>query len=176
MFAFLTHEQWQRRMSPAQRALIDAHVPWTRMFVPGKTQFEGRRIDLKHLALAERERFVLKPAEGYEGRGVLLGADTSPAQWEAEVERRLGGDHVLQQRVRAPLRKLLLPHGKRVQEASRWLHLGEFTIGGQLAGLLARASSELVLAADTQERALPSFVLADDDGLGLDQDLGPATP
>jgi len=176
LFAFLTHERWQRRLSPAQRALIEAHVPWTRMFAPGKTQFEGRRHDLKKLALAARERFVLKPAEGYEGRGVLLGVDTSPALWEAEVERRFGGAHVLQERVRAPLRTLLLPHGKRVEETSRWLHLGEFVIAGQLAGLVARASRELVLTAESEERALPSFVLADDEGVGTDQDFGPAAP
>ncbi len=176
LFAFLTHERWQRRMSPAQRALIEAHVPWTRMFGPGKTQFEGRRHDLKELALAARERFVLKPAEGYEGRGVLLGVETPPALWESEVERRYGGAHVLQERVRAPLRTMLLPHGRRVEETSRWLHLGEFVIAGQLAGLIARASRELVLTSESEERALPSFVLADDEGLGIDQDFGPAAP
>jgi hypothetical protein len=176
LFAFLTHERWQRRLSPAQRALVDAHVPWTRMFVPGMTQYEGRRRDLRELALAARERFVLKPAEGYEGRDVLLGAETDPARWEAEVDRRFGGAHVLQEAVRAPLRRLLLPRGRRVEEVSRWLHLGEFVIGGQLAGFLARTSEELVLAADSREHTLPCLVLADDAGQGQDQDLGPAAP
>jgi hypothetical protein len=176
LFAFLTHERWQRRLSPAQRALVDAHVPWTRMFVPGKTQYEGRRHDLRELALAERERFVLKPAEGHEGRGVLLGAETEPEVWRAEVERRFGGDHVIQERVRAPLRRLLIPHKDRVTEVSRWLHLGEFVIEGQLAGFLARTSEELVLSAESAERVLPCLVLADDRGAGQDQDLGPATP
>jgi hypothetical protein len=176
LFAFLTHEHWQRQLSPAQRALIDAHVPWTRMFVPGRTQFEGRRHDLLELAIAARERFVLKPAEGWEGRGVLLGVETPQAQWEAEARQRYGGEHVLQERVQAPLRRLILPHGQRVEEVSRWMHLGEFVVGGQLAGLLARASEELVLSPDTHERALPCFVLADDDGAGFDQDFGPAAP
>lgn len=176
LFAFLTHEHWQRRLSPAQRALVEAHVPWTRMFVPGKTQFEGLRRDLRELALEERERFVLKPAEGYEGQGVLLGSETGPDDWEAEVERRYGGAHVIQEIVRAPLRRLLLPHGNRVSEVSRWLHLGEFVIDGHLAGFLARTSEELVLTAASRERALPCLVLADDAGEGQDQDLGPATP
>lgn len=176
LFAFLTHERWQRELSPAQRALVDAHVPWTRMFVPGKTQFEGRRSDVKELALAERERFVLKPAEGYEGQGVLLGPQTDPAAWRAEVERRYGGAHVIQEIVRAPLRSLLLPQGRAVREVSRWLHLGQFVIGGQLAGFLARTSEDLVLSAGSDERTLPCLVLADDAGAGQDQDLGPATP
>ena len=176
LFAFLTHERWQRNLSPAQRALVDAHVPWTRLFGPGKTQFEGRRADLRELALAERERFVLKPAESQEGRGVLLGAEADPRTWRAEVERRFGGPHVLQEVVQAPLRRLLIPRGRRVEEVSRWLHLGEFVIGGQLAGFLARSSEDLVLTPSSDEHALPCLVLADDEGAGQDQDLGPATP
>jgi len=176
LFAFLTHERWQRRLSPAERALIDAHVPWTRMMWPGKVQFEGRMRDIRELALEERERMVLKPSEGFEGRGVLLGAETAPQVWEAEVNRRLGGDHVLQERVNAPLRRMLVPHGRRVEEVSRWMHLGEFFIDGQLAGFLARVSQELVLSADSHERTLPCLVLADDEGEIQDQDLGPASP
>lgn len=176
LFAFLTHELWQRRLSSAQRSLIDAHVPWTRMFVPGRTQYEGRRHDLRELALAARDRFVLKPTEGYEGRGVLLGIETPPAQWAAEVERRFGGAYVLQEAVRAPLRHLLRPRGHGVERVKRWLHLGEFVIAGKLAGVLARTSEELVLNAQTRERAIPSFVLSDDDGAGADQDFGPAAP
>lgn len=176
LFAFLTHERWQSRLSPAERALIDAHVPWTRMFVPGTTQFEGRRRDLRELALSERERFVLKPAEGFEGRDVLLGSEASPREWQDVVDRSFGRNYVLQELVHAPLRRLRLPVGDQAVEVSRWLHLGEFVIGGQLAGFLARVSEELVLSAESQERALPCLVLADDEDESLDQDLGPASP
>jgi hypothetical protein len=176
LFAFLTHERWQRMLSPAERALVDAHVPWTRMFVPGRTQFEGRRSDLRELALAHRERFVLKPAEGYEGRGVLLGVETPSDQWHSEVERRYGGPHVIQEVVHAPLRELLLPRGDGVEQVSRWLHLGHFVISGQLAGFLARTTEELVLGISSEERILPCLVLADEPGVGADRDLGPATP
>jgi hypothetical protein len=164
LFAFLTHERWQRSLSPAERALVDAHVPWTRMFVPGRTQYEGRLCELDQLALAARERFVLKPAEGYEGRGVLLGAQTEPAQWAVEVAHRFGGAHVIQEAVQAPLRRLLVPRGERTEEVARWLHLGQFVIGGRLAGLLARASQELVLSPESTERALPCLVLGDGAG------------
>lgn len=176
LFAFLTHERWQRELSPAERALIDAHVPWTRIFVPGKTQFEGRMRDLRELALAERERFVLKPAEGYEGRGVLPGCEAEPHEWQAEVERRFGGAHVLQEFVQAPLRQLLVPRPRGVEEVSRWLQLGQFVVEGQLAGFLARASKEVVLTPDSDEFALPCLVVTGNEDVGADQDFGPAAP
>jgi hypothetical protein len=133
--------------------------------------------ELRELALAERERFVLKPAESHEGRGVLLGSETSAEGWAAEVERRYGGPHVIQEAVRAPLRRLLLPRAGAVESVTRWLHLGEFAIGGQLAGFLARVSEELVLDADAEDAVLPCLVLADEEaGVITDQDLGPASP
>jgi hypothetical protein len=146
------------------------------MFVPGKTQYEGRLLDLRELALSARERFVLKPAEGFEGRGVLLGSEAHPQLWATEVDRRFGGTHVIQETVRAPLRRLLVPREDGVEEVSRWLHLGEFVIGGHLAGFMARTSQDLVLTAESDERALPCLVLADEDTTTQDQDLGPASP
>ncbi len=175
LFAFLTHERWQVRFSPEDRAVIDARIPWTRMFVPGKTQFEGRQRDLRELALADRARFVLKPAEGLDGLGVLIGSETEADVWETEVRERYGGDHVLQEIVKAPLRCLLVPQGSKVEQVPRWLHLGEFVIQGQLAGFLARVSRELVLSRRSAERTLPCLVLADEDE-SPEQVLRPSTP
>jgi hypothetical protein len=175
LFAFLTDQRWQRLFTPAERTLVQAHVPWTRVLEPGKTLFEGRRRSLPDLVLGERERFVLKPAEGYEGRGVLLGCETGADEWAREVRRRLGGGHVVQERVAAPVRRIWLPDGDGVVATPRWFHLGEYVVDGQFAGLLARASEELVLSVHSEERALPCLVLPrrGEEAAG---GLGPASP
>ena len=159
LFAFLTEERWRRAFSMEERALIDAHVPWTRLFKPGRTLYQGKVHELKQLALEQRERFVLKPTEGFEGRGVVLGVEATPEQWAAELERRYGGDHILQEYVAAPLRSFVLAHGDRVSPVPLHLHLGEFMFGGRLAGYMARASHELLLSAGSQERVIPTLVL-----------------
>lgn len=162
LFAFLTEERWRRCFTMEERGLIDAHVPWTRLFKPGRTLYQGKVHEVKQLALEQRERFVLKPTEGYEGRGVVLGAEANPAQWASEVERRYGGDHILQEYVSAPLRTFVLAQGGKVRTVSLHQHLGEYMLGGRLAGYLARASQELVLSAASQERAIPCLVLSGD--------------
>ena len=162
LFAFLTEERWRRCFSMDERALIDAHVPWTRLFKPGRTLYQGKVYDLKQLALEQRERFVLKPTEGFEGRGVVLGVEATPQQWSTEVERRYGGDHILQEYVQAPLRTFVLARGERVDAVPLHQHLGEYVFGGRLAGYLARGSQELVLSAASQERAIPCLVLQGD--------------
>ncbi|MBK8974912.1 MAG: glutathionylspermidine synthase family protein [Planctomycetes bacterium] len=159
LFAVLTHERWRNLFTPAERALIDAHVPWTRMFRAGTTLWGGRTRDLRELALAERERFVLKPAEGQEGRDVLLGIETSAEQWEREVARRWGGDQVIQERIDAPVRTLQVARGGHLESRPVHVHLGEFVFGGVLAGFLARASTALVLSPHSDDRALPCLVV-----------------
>jgi hypothetical protein len=159
LFAVLTHERWRRHFTMEERALIDAHVPWTRIFRPGLTLHGGRLRDLRQLALAERERFVLKPAEGAEGRDVVLGVELSSAEWEREVARRYGGYDVIQECVEAPERTFVVPEGDGLRAVSQHLHLGEYVFGGALAGFLARVSTELVLSASSDDRVVPCLVL-----------------
>ena len=172
MFAFLTDERWRRHFSMEERALIDAHVPWTRILRPSRTIYRGQAGELLQLALEQRERLVLKPTEGFEGRGVLLGVETAPDVWAAEVQRRFGGPHLVQEYVEPPQRIVHLqgPDGA-VHETPLFLHVGEFVLSGRLAGLLVRASLERVLAVESTERALPCFVLDPDLATGPDQGL-----
>jgi hypothetical protein len=160
LFAVLTHERWRRHFTMEERALIDAHVPWTRIFRPGLTLHGGRLRDLRELALAERERFVLKPAEGAEGRDVVLGVELAAAEWEREISRRYGGYDVIQECVEAPERTFVVPDGDGLSAVSQHLHLGEYVFGGTLAGFLARVSTELVLSVSSDDRVVPCLVLA----------------
>ncbi len=162
LFAVLTHERWRRHFTLEERSLIDAHVPWTRIFRPGLTLHGGRLRDLRELALAERERFVLKPAEGAEGRDVVLGIEASSAEWEHEVARRYGGYDVIQERVEAPVRTFVVPDGDGVRTVGLHLHVGEYVFGGALAGFLARVSTALVLSVSSDDRVVPCLVLAGD--------------
>lgn len=159
LFALLSSERWRGAFSMAERSIIDACVPWTASLREERVLRGGGVHDLASLAMADRESLVLKPAEGYEGRGVILGAECDEARWREELRRRAGSDHVLQERVAAPVRLLPLPGQTEREGEALHIHLGEFMIGGQLGGLLARASRELVLSPTSEERALPVFLL-----------------
>jgi hypothetical protein len=93
----------------------------------------------------------------------LLGVETPLADWDREIERRLGLDHVLQEYVPAPVRTVYLPRSGKVLPSSLNLHLGEFLFGGELAGFLVRASAERVLSTTSEERVIPCLTLEDED-------------
>lgn len=159
LFAFLSDERWRDRFSFAERSVIDAHVPWTRVLRPGRCLFEGELVDLERVLVDRREEFVLKPSQSFEGRGVLLGAETPPERWAQELSQRLDGSHIVQQRVAAPTRSFVLPTDGKVEVVPLHLHLGEYVFGGTLAGFQAWASQELVISAHSTERAVPVLTL-----------------
>lgn len=160
LFAFLTDERFRHRFTHAERAVIDAHVPWTRVLREEQVLWNGRLVDLVEAAVEHRDQLILKPATSFEGRGVMLGAETPEDRWAAEVRRMTGGTHILQERVAAPVRTFVLPDETgRVRAVPLHLHLGEYVFHGRLAGFQAWASEELVIGVRSSERAVPCFEL-----------------
>lgn len=66
-------------------AVIDRHVPWTRLVQPGPVHYRGECRDLETLLLDKREVFVLKPAQGFGGGGIIMGRFTAPEEWREQV-------------------------------------------------------------------------------------------
>ena len=61
---------------PAARGGVEpirATLPWTRILRPGRATYGPWRFDLLTFVADNRERLVLKPADDYGGRGVILG-------------------------------------------------------------------------------------------------------
>ena len=75
--------------SEAERNLIEAHIPWTRLVVPGTVAYEGETHQLPDLLAARRERFVLKNADASGGKGVLIGRFALPEEWRRTIDLAL---------------------------------------------------------------------------------------
>jgi hypothetical protein len=75
--------------SPAERAVIEAHIPWTRLVAPGPVDYEGEVRPLPELLEACRERLVLKDGDSWGGKGVALGRFTPPQEWSRKIETAL---------------------------------------------------------------------------------------
>ncbi|HKC18999.1 MAG TPA: hypothetical protein VKE27_05145 [Candidatus Dormibacteraeota bacterium] len=90
--ALLSDPRYARLYTPAQRAAIHRHVPWTRKVRPELAEEIARR----------RSTLVLKPNDEYGGKGVILGWTVSQAEWEAAVDTAATQSYVVQQAVEIP--------------------------------------------------------------------------
>ena len=115
-------------LAPADRALVERYVPWTREVTPALAG-----------VLARREGLVLKRASGEGGHHVVIGARCTTEQWEAAVaEAFTGPDFIVQAYKPADREALPFLDGDRVVQRAHPYVLGQFVIDGRGAGLLYR--------------------------------------
>jgi uncharacterized circularly permuted ATP-grasp superfamily protein len=91
-FALLSDPRYARLYTPAQRAAIRRHIPWTRKVRPELAEDIARR----------RETLVLKPNDEYGGKGVILGWTVSQPDWEAAITVATTQRYVVQEAVQIP--------------------------------------------------------------------------
>ena len=104
LFALLSDPTLSPALTAAERAGVEAHVPWTRMVRDGRTtDWSGREVDLLDLAVEAREGLVVKPATEYGGTGVVLGWTVDDEAWSAAIRDALERPSVIQRRVALPV-------------------------------------------------------------------------
>jgi hypothetical protein len=98
--ALLHDDDYSNLFSPAERALIDRTVPWTKILRPGETFTGSQRVDLADYVLENRAELILKPTQLYGGAGIVPGWKTDQRTWAEAVHAGLRGRFVVQRRVR----------------------------------------------------------------------------
>ena len=127
-------------LTEEERRVVERHVPWTRRIRETRTDYHGRQVDLLPFLVAERERFVFKPADDYGGRGVLAGWECTESECREYLEEALSGLYVAQERVAMiPERFPVIEEGLRME--SMIVDLDPYVYMGRVHGVLARLSA-----------------------------------
>lgn len=138
----LTAPEYARLFSPAERRLLAACVPWTRVLTARATEApDARRVDLPEYVRRHAARLLIKPNVGSSGEGILLGREAPAARWEARLARALRepGAWVVQERRPAAPRPMVYLRNGRGHAGPCHSSLGLFYAPGDL-GLHCRVS------------------------------------
>lgn len=149
LFVLLSDPAYRGLFPPDLASALDRCVPETRPVARGAVRWQGRQWDMGALLREERPRLLLKPAQSYEGRGVLSGLQASPETWaEASAFALARGGFIVQE--------LLTPRPSSAQGArAAYMQVGLFVLLGRLAGLLARSSPTPIITPEVMERFHP---------------------
>jgi hypothetical protein len=168
-FAVLTDERYASLFTDDERALIEAHVPWTRVLADTQTKHGDQSIDLLPFVRQHRDRMVIKPNDDYGGHGVMLGWETDASQWDAAIELAMrdaargddGGAWVVQERI--PVRRELFPVfdpvADRVVLREMLVDFAPYLFRGRLAGFLTRLSASGLANVTSGGGQVPAFVV-----------------
>jgi uncharacterized circularly permuted ATP-grasp superfamily protein len=164
-FAVLTDERNAALFSDEELAIISAHVPWTRILADTDTMLQGRRQRLMRLAEDHRESLVLKPNDEYGGTGVMLGWETSPAEWYTALNDALNtpfGTWVIQERI--PVRREMFPTfdaDGTVTMRDMLVDFAPYLFRGRMTGSLTRLSSTGLANVTSGGGQVPAFVVGE---------------
>jgi uncharacterized circularly permuted ATP-grasp superfamily protein len=147
--ALLSDERYERLYTPAQRAAIHRHIPWTRRVRPELVDEIARR----------REHMVLKPNDEYGGKGVVLGWTVDQAEWEAAIEVATTQSYVVQEAVEIP--RVPFPialDGLRYLDLA--VDLDPYLFEGRAGGFMTRVSAAALLNVTAGAGSVvPTFVV-----------------
>ena len=147
--ALLSDDRYRGLYSPAERAAIKRHIPWTRRVRPELAETIARR----------REELVLKPNDEYGGKGVVLGWTVEQSEWEAAVEVALTQSYVVQEAVPVP-RQTFPVALDEVRYLDLAIDLDPYLFDGRAAGCLTRLSAAALLNVTAGAGSIvPTFVV-----------------
>lgn len=144
--AVLSDEQNARRFTAAERHLIAAHIPWTRVVEERRTVYRDERIDLVPWIAEHRDRLVLKPNDDYGGAGVVLGWTVTAETWQAELRKAMAEPYIVQERVVIPSEPYPSWADGRLHLVDRMMDTAPFMLhGAAMDGCLTRLSTAALL-------------------------------
>jgi hypothetical protein len=163
VFAMLSEGTLGIHVSDEEQATIDRTVPWTRSVAPGQTSYRGEMVELMTLLRARKDRFVMKPADDYGGRGIVLGWESSEKEWEYSLETGPEVGLVVQERTEIPEEDFPVWEDGRPALSRMMLDADPFLFKGRMGGILTRLSGSSVLnvTAGTGS-STPTFVVREE--------------
>jgi uncharacterized circularly permuted ATP-grasp superfamily protein len=160
-FAVLTDERNSGLFSIAERAIIQKHIPWTRVVADVKTGHFGEPIELLPFINSHRENLVLKPSDEYGGTGVTLGWETKESAWDQILQKALeakNGAWIVQERI--PVRRETFPHisnNGAVEQKNVLVDFAPYLYRGKLSGFLTRLSATGLANVTSGGGQVPAF-------------------
>ncbi len=158
IFAVLTDDTLQGLFSEDERAVIRAHVPWTRRVAEGASTRDGQAIDLPEYVRKHRDRLVMKPNDEYGGKGVFIGWEMSQAEWDAALGQALQASYVVQEKVDL-LRQEFPQMAPELAFKDLVVDLDPFVFGGEVEGFLTRLSGTSLANVTSGGGQVPAFLI-----------------
>lgn len=145
-FAVLSDEANHHLYTTEQQRAIREHIPWTRKVAEMKTTRDGHTVDLIPHILAAKDGLVLKPNDEYGGKGVVIGWETSPGEWEQAVREAMRTSYVVQAKVNIAREDYPMWLNDQVIVGERLVDLDPFIWRGRyIHGALTRLSAQTLL-------------------------------
>lgn len=153
----LRDKRFRGMFTPNEREIIARCIPWTHNFAPCRVNYHGRAYDILDLARKQRRSLVLKPADGYGGKGVCIGKTATAAAWDDAIHEALSNNWVLQELVPVPVESFPVPGPRGITYKKYYVNLNPFVFGGKFGGCISRLSLNPIINVSAGGAMVPTM-------------------
>ena len=147
LLAVMRANGWYSGLSDVDRTLLQLVLPETVPIGPDSLA-----------ALQARHRWVIKPAFGSGGKGVVIGRFSDEATWSSAIAEAQDGRWIAQAYVPIPSCSVPVIDGGQLINKRFFANWNPFFFGGVFAGAITRASLEPVVGISAGGALLPAVV------------------
>ncbi len=165
IMAAMHHPDAQKVFNNSELEAVRAHMPWTWILREDKAMFQGFKVNLRDFVLDNKDLLVLKAAQSYGGKDVLLGFEANPDEWRELVDKHIEDQTwVVQQLVTIP--KELFPRIQNGEVTMKLLNvnINPLAFAGQYAGAYSRVSERNVINVSYGGGLVPAMTLEPKNG------------
>jgi len=158
--AVLSDPQYEKYFNNQQNEIKRTYVPWTRVLKESQAEYRDRQTELFEIVRTERERMVIKPTNGYGGKGVVIGRETNQSEWDSMIEQAANkpGAMTAQEYVQIPEEEFPFLEPEFHFEKLK-VNLNPYLFGGKYAGSFVRLSKSSIINVTQGGEMVPIFVL-----------------
>jgi hypothetical protein len=127
------------KFSDDENELILNHIPWTAMVEDKDIHYGDGKQPLIPLLRNNKEQFVIKAANGYQGKDVFIGKFSSDEEWEEAINLGLGTTSFIAQEFSDSV--TVMAPNKENEWAPHKLIWGAFSFGEIYGGVWVRMSA-----------------------------------
>ncbi len=155
LFYLLHTERTRQILDEKERSFVKEHVPLTMPFDEKGLKEMG--LTLKDV-INDKDRYILKPQDGYAARGVKAGVETETGEWETFAEEVYGTEYICQEFAK----QYASYNIDFMFDEGGWkdyIHMaGLFSYNGKFAGVIARsAPAGGIIDFHRNERRQPTY-------------------
>lgn len=121
------------------------HIPWTRRVQNVRTTYQGHEVDLLKFIRDEQDRLLLKPNDEYGGKGITIGWETNPDDWDRAIEAALESPFVVQERVHIAYEDYPSYVDGKLHIGRRLVDTDPYLFGTDVQGCMTRLSTVTLL-------------------------------
>lgn len=129
----------------ATQSELAKHIPWTRRVLPSRTTYQNQEVDLLKFIRDYQDRLLLKPNDEYGGKGITIGWETSPDEWDEAIEAALESPFVVQERVHIAYEDYPTCVDGKLHVGRRLVDTDPYLFNTQVQGALTRLSTVTLL-------------------------------